>query len=184
MSGVLRGQIRNNLNLKDTDELLEIWQTNDRVEWSDKTFEVLEEILKERINEIPLQDDAILDPAQHKSIEDDDFEDWEMKLLDDENQPDFYDTLEVLTLKDKINRVALAVIVVNIVIGLMTLPTIQGMLMGAFPTIGNIPAIIVSFVVVFLGVGIEIIITYFPLKALAQILRILMEMEFNSRKAR
>ena len=35
MSDVLRGQIYRNFKSKETDELLEIWKTNDRVEWSE-----------------------------------------------------------------------------------------------------------------------------------------------------
>ena len=48
MNHELRDQIYNNMNLRETDELLEIWQTNDRVEWSETTFEVIKEILKSR----------------------------------------------------------------------------------------------------------------------------------------
>jgi hypothetical protein len=36
------------MNLRATEELLDIWAKNDRVEWSDLTFDVIREILQER----------------------------------------------------------------------------------------------------------------------------------------
>lgn len=44
-------------NQKETDELVEIWQTNNRYEWADLTFDVIREILQERLGELP--------PAEH-----------------------------------------------------------------------------------------------------------------------
>ncbi len=61
MSNNLRKQIYNSLNLKQTDELLEIWQKNDRVEWTDTTFEVLQEILQERLGELPPQNEPVFE---------------------------------------------------------------------------------------------------------------------------
>jgi len=55
MSGDLRGQLLNNLNLKETDELVEIWRKNDHNEWSDLAFDVIREILVNRLGELPLQ---------------------------------------------------------------------------------------------------------------------------------
>jgi hypothetical protein len=92
MSQELRGQIRNHLSLKDIYELLEIWKTNDRVEWSDTTFDVLKELLNERIGELPPQDEPILE-HEDASIEKDRLDEWETKLLDDANQPELYDPL-------------------------------------------------------------------------------------------
>lgn len=46
-------------NQKATSELLEIWKTNNRLEWSDATFEVIPEILKSRGIEIPPQDGPV-----------------------------------------------------------------------------------------------------------------------------
>jgi hypothetical protein len=43
------------MDMKDTQELSEIWKANDRDEWSDQTFEVIEEILQNRNAEIPEQ---------------------------------------------------------------------------------------------------------------------------------
>jgi hypothetical protein len=121
---------------------------------------------------------------ENDNKDDDGLEDWEAKLLDNENQPEFYDTLEVLTLRDNIDKVVKAVVIVNIVFGIANFQFVQGMLLGYFPSIGEMPGILWSLLITGIAVGIDIVILYFPLKALAYILRILMEMEFNSRKAR
>lgn len=194
MSDDIRDQIYKNMDLKETGELLDIWQTNDRSEWADSAFEIIEEILKKRMgNSIPPQDEPILDADddEEEIIEDEDgegdddnLEDWEAKLLDREDQPDFYDTLEVLSLRDNINKVAKAVIVVNLLFVFAYFQTFRGLFLGVFPAAGEIPGILLSFFVSTLAIGINAAVTYFPLKALAHILRILMEMEFNSRKAR
>ncbi len=53
MKNSLRAQIHNRLTLKDTEELLEIWHNHDTNEWVDEVFEVAEEILVERLGELP-----------------------------------------------------------------------------------------------------------------------------------
>jgi hypothetical protein len=115
--------------------------------------------------------------------DEDGLEDWEGKLLDNESQPEFYDTLEVLSLKDNIDKVAKAVVIVKVVLGIANFQFVQGMLMGYFPSIGEMPGILWSLLITAIAVGVDIAILYFPLKALAYILRILMQMEYNSRKA-
>lgn len=56
MSDDFRRQMRANFEEKDTLELLSIWQANNRADWSDLAFEVIEEILRERLAELPAQD--------------------------------------------------------------------------------------------------------------------------------
>ena len=48
MTNELHKQIYNELNLRETNDLLEIWQTNNRAEWSDIAFEIIKQILTER----------------------------------------------------------------------------------------------------------------------------------------
>ena len=79
MSSDLRKQVYANLNSKDTEELLDIWKTNDRVEWSDLAFEVLEEILSQRVDNLPKQNEPILEYDEEE--ETDDLEDWEKRFL-------------------------------------------------------------------------------------------------------
>src|SRR5512134_252932 len=55
MSDTLRAQIYNNLIVKDTDELLEIWQSGDTSVWTEDTFEIVKEILVQRLGYLPPQ---------------------------------------------------------------------------------------------------------------------------------
>jgi len=183
----LRRQIYSNLHLKETDELLVIWQTNNRAFWSDEAFEVVKDILKERGVEIPEQNEPVFEATKESAEEetaDDDLDEWEAKALDDENQPEFYDTLEVITLKDNINKTAKAVIVVNILAGLTTIQWFSSMVGSYFPNRQELMPLIyfIAFIFTAFSVSVGIALTYFPLKALGHILRILMEMEFRSRK--
>lgn len=182
MSSDLRKQIYANLNSKDTEELLDIWKTNDRVEWSDLAFEVLEEILSQRVDDLPEQGKPILEKSEEEPA--DDLEDWEAKILDSENQPELYDTLEVISTVDNINKVAKASIFVYAFVGLVSSYGFQGIILGAvsFTNIEELLPALWSIFISILNISLQIAIVYFPLKALTYILRILMEMEFNSRK--
>jgi hypothetical protein len=180
MNSGLRKQVHANLNSKDTEELLDIWKTNDRVEWSDLAFEVLEEILSQRTDSLPKQNDPIL---EHDEEEDtDDLEDWEAKILDNEDQPELYDTLEVIDTVDNINKVAKAAIVIYALVNLANSYFFQVLLRGEISYLDDLMPVIWSFFTTIVTTAIRIAVVYFPLKALSHILRILMEMEFNSRK--
>jgi tetratricopeptide (TPR) repeat protein len=54
MKESLYKQLLGRLNLKETEELLEIWRNHDANEWIDEVFEVVEEILMERLGELPV----------------------------------------------------------------------------------------------------------------------------------
>jgi hypothetical protein len=49
-------------------------------------------------------------------------------------------------------------------------------------TNGETIALMVTFLIFAVGLTLQVVMTYFPLKALAYILRVLMQMEYNSRK--
>ncbi|MBX3036321.1 MAG: hypothetical protein KF758_05345 [Anaerolineales bacterium] len=181
MNQKLRNEIYKNLDIKETEELLEIWQTNDRVEWSELSFEVLEEILKQRKIKKPKQNEPITE-YQEEDIRDENLEDWEAKLLDKEEQPEFYDVLEVLSLKDNVNKVAKAAVIIIIVTRLLSSFVIQSLLVGKMPPFDI--NIFLPFFITILRTGLDVALVYFSLQALAYILRILMEMEFNSRNAK
>lgn len=55
MDDHLRNQIRNNLLLKETVDLLEIWQKGSRDDWTDDVFEIVKEILFDRLGYLPDQ---------------------------------------------------------------------------------------------------------------------------------
>ena len=187
MSKRLKEQIYNNVNLKGTDEILEIWQKNDRVEWSDTAFDVIKDILTERLGEIPSQDKPIFEYADEEDIDDGTygFTDLELKIINDENPPEFYDPFEVLKISNWIEKAALASVVIAAVVGFTQLPKTQGIIMSYFygnPSLGFL-ATIIAIVTVVVGILFQIVIMYFPLRALSYLLKILMQMEFNSRKA-
>ena len=55
-SSGLSKKIYQNMKLKETDELLEIWFENDRTEWSEDAFEAIHSILFERLGDVPPQE--------------------------------------------------------------------------------------------------------------------------------
>jgi hypothetical protein len=183
MSG-LREQIYDRMNQKENGELLEIWQTNDRVEWSEDAFEVVKEILQRRGVEIPAQDEPIYEHKQEEQQgEDYDFSPEELKIIDDETTPDFYDPFDVLLTVKRIDWMAKAVVAFNILYNIFQFPSTQGIVQSYF--IRN-PDSIFVYILALLLAGLNIVlgtvVIYFSLKTLAHILRILMEMEFRSRK--
>ncbi len=54
-----KDQIRSSMQEKDTQELISIWQQNDRAEWSHEAFAVIREILVQRTGELPAQGPAV-----------------------------------------------------------------------------------------------------------------------------
>jgi hypothetical protein len=180
MGSGLRNQVYSNLNSKDTEELLDIWKTNDRVEWSELAFEVLEEILCQRIDSLPKQNEPIFEYGEEEEI--DDLEDWEARILDNENQPELYDTLEVIDTVDNINKVAKAAIVIYAFVNLSDTYFFGLILRGMTPSLEELASALWDLFATIITTILQIAIVYFPLKALSHILRILMEMEFNSRK--
>jgi hypothetical protein len=51
----LRLSIFQSMQEKDTEELLQIWKKNNRKEWSDQAFEVIHDILSEKLGTVPEQ---------------------------------------------------------------------------------------------------------------------------------
>jgi hypothetical protein len=182
MSNSLRKQIYNNLNLKETDELVEIWQKNDRVEWSEETFSIIQEILQERLGKLPTQDEPILEYTDNQEADIEDESDFEF-LIDDENPPEFYNPHQVLWLEKWLYRAAIASIIASFISSLLGLQQMQRIVLGFFMNNVemNLVAWLIALVIFVFAVGLQCIVIYFPLKALGSILKILMEMEFNSR---
>ena len=177
MSDDLRKQIYNNLKLKETDELIEIWQANDRVEWSETAFEAIEEILRERLEQLPEQNEAVFEYVEDES------NNLEDEFDDIENAPAFYQPREVLWLEKWLNRAAVASIVMVFIGSILQLGTTQRLILSYFSgDMGsNTIAWLLAVLALVLLVGLEGGLYYFGFKALGYILKILMEMEFNSR---
>jgi hypothetical protein len=54
-NGEYKSHIIDHLREKETDELLAIWEENDRTEWTEEAFEVMRAILLERLGRVPDQ---------------------------------------------------------------------------------------------------------------------------------
>jgi hypothetical protein len=76
----LSGQIYSTLNPKETDELLNIWKTNNRSEWSDEVFAMIKEILQGRGVEIPQQGQPMFNKDKESLALDDDIVDDDYDL--------------------------------------------------------------------------------------------------------
>jgi hypothetical protein len=59
MDASLWNQIYNTLNLRETEDLLEIWRTHDTEEWQEQAFEIIEKILVERLGSVPARPSEI-----------------------------------------------------------------------------------------------------------------------------
>lgn len=177
-----RKQIREHLNLKTTDELLDIWQTNDRVDWSEIAFEVIQEILAKRGEEVPEQDEPINEHVEDV-VNEFGFTEGELKVIDAKEQPELYDPLDVLLIRKRIDQAAVASIVLVAISTLLNFPDSRNMslyLLQSFPSLTSL-AIPIAVIATLTAIAMVVVTTYFPLKALSRILQILMEMEFNSR---
>ena len=184
MDNDLRKQIYNNFNLKETDELIEIWQKNDRVEWAEDAFNVIQKILQERLGELPPQNEPILEYTDDNEDQDIEDESESEFLIDDENPPEFYNPYEVLRLEKWLYKAAIASIIASAVSSLLGLGQMQKIVLSFFGINGSgwdFAAWLIAIIILVFAVGLQSIILYFPLKALGSILKILMEMEFNSR---
>jgi len=73
-------------------------------------------------------------------------------------------------------------VIVYVLLGFLNFQLVRAFLQGVPMSFSELSRSLPDAIFTILSVGLQIAITYFPLKALAQILRILMEMEFRSRK--
>jgi len=108
------------------------------------------------------------------------------KFTNKENTPAFYKPEEVIKLETWLNRAAIATVVMTIISGFLAFPSSYRALTPDTPSdapwkIGTASLVIAALI---LGVALQSIISYFSLKSLAFILKILMEMEFKARGAK
>lgn len=183
MPGDLRAQIYQNMDAKSTEELLHIWQENDRSIWSDTAFEVVNVILSQRLEEVPPQGEPIYqheEQPQRRAL----FDDITLSpFTDPENAPELYNPREVLWLQKQINRLAVIYVVVTVLVNLSgtetTFKIAASYLMDN--QYRDVISMLITAVIFLLLNTVECVIGYFSLRALGSILKILMEMEFNSR---
>lgn len=187
MNASLRKQIYESMDLRSTEELSEIWQTNDRVEWSDEAFDVIGEVLRNRGVEPPAQNEPVLEHDDEPEDDTEGLTEQELKIIDDENPPDFYDPFQVIKFSKWLNIAAIVSVILAIASGLLSYQASRNIVSSFFVAVPNMnqnsfPVVFFTVLLVLFEIVVQFLMTYFPLKALAHILRILMEMEYNSRK--
>lgn len=179
MTDPLRRRIAANLNTLSDDELLAIWVTNDRASWSDIAFEVVEAILIGRGIELPEQRaPAPADETEEETGETDQAEDEAPA-----DEPIFYRPDEVFSLARTIRWLAPAAVVVTVVTFLPEWFSLGRNIASYFPD-ARLASFIGTIIALPLGgllLALQCALVYFGLKAVAAVLRILMELEFNSR---
>jgi len=179
-------RIYQNMVIKETDKLLEIWGKNDRVEWSDTAFDVIKDILTERLGEVPGQVNPIFE-SDEEEIDDYEFSKEELAIIDDDNPPEFYDPFEVLDISYKLKKVANYLAVVVAIYSLLNFGNSRMIVSAYFQTSQNLNLLLINILALFvtiLNTAFSVAISYFPIIALAHVLRTLMQMEFNSRPKR
>jgi hypothetical protein len=183
MNDSLRNQTYRNLNNRETDELLDIWQKNDRVEWTDTAFDVMKDILMERLGEVPAQGEPIFEYAGGEDDESYGFSEFELKIIDDENPPEFYDPFDVLRISKYLDTVAIVAVIVSLLSFIPAFWQFKDTFDSLFQNILFLDFLpfVLSFGLTVFETVLQIIILYFPLRALSHVLRVLMQMEFNSR---
>jgi hypothetical protein len=185
MNDELRSQIHGELDLRETDDLLDIWRANDRSAWSNVAFEEVEKILVRRLGEAPPQGLSPDEIGDRNSAEDEGLEEWEIRVLDAADQPQFYDVIDVIWLRQMIRRVLIAAVVVFVLVGIADFPVYDfSISRGLASTRQLMPlAPLLAGIAVALEAGVRIAVTYAVLKGVLNILRILMDMEFRSRSS-
>lgn len=68
MTDDFKKQVYNSLSLKETDELEEIWLKHDKAEWTDTAFDVVKEILLNRLGELPTHWEPRVPPPQSSHL--------------------------------------------------------------------------------------------------------------------
>jgi hypothetical protein len=182
MNKDLYDQILANLDAKETEELVKIWQTNDRSEWPRMTFVIIQNILRGRLGELPPQNK----PIRKLSKKDEEYIQNAVQLervLNEENPPEFYNPRQVLKVDKCLYKAAIVLVIVTVIKGLLNLETTQSMMLSYLG--GAITSDILSWIlaVIFfiLTTGIYCVVAYLVLTSLGSIMKILMGMEFNSR---
>jgi hypothetical protein len=183
MTSDFKKQVYRSLENKETEELLDIWKKNNRSEWSDIAFDVIQEILINRGINIPEQVEPTYQNNKNaQKVDEDGFTKLENKILDDENPPEFYEPFDVLKIQRQLEFVAKAVVILTIVYNLINFSNPLRLAQSWLYQIPNtIPVYILAFLIMGVNTIVGIALAYFPLIALSRILRILMQMEYNSR---
>lgn len=181
MNKGLRNMIYDNLDQKPTEELTEIWLEHDTAAWSGVTFEVIAEILLERLGRLPSAAELAAKTDGDGDADGADFPD-QGEL--DRRQPVFYQPDDVASLANWLDRAAIAAVILSVLSGMVGFSSIYRSVAAMTGPDRPFLAWLIALLTVGLAVAFQCIIAYFALRALGSILSILMEMEFTSRRIR
>jgi hypothetical protein len=186
-------KIYERMSQMETDELSAIWIKNDRGEWSDITFEVIKEILRERSVAPPTQNEPAYAPQSsqkhpHKLKE------FLGIVADNNGLPSsgetstlFYEPQKVLMLQKWIHLTMMVAIIAIVADTILAFPAIRLTVSSWFvqnPVSNSRTVPISGIIAILLNAIFQIVFTITTLKVLSYILKILMQFEFNSRAGR
>ncbi|MBA4384658.1 MAG: hypothetical protein C0410_07970 [Anaerolinea sp.] len=171
--------IYRNLSLKDTEDLIGYWQKKDRQEWTEIAFDVMEKILIERLGELPNKDDVDISNF-NKILHNQKTNIYtELKALINDNDPVFYDPNKITLLVKWIFRC------MNILIILYITQFVfenVSLFRAIFFEDYGMSSLIIDLIFSILGLLIVIVMIFIQYKAMGYVLKMLREMEINSRK--
>ena len=162
----LRQQIYNRMQEKETEELLDIWKRSDRDEWSDDAFEIIHNILLERLGSVPEQG-VVTEKAEDESAQDES----EEEKMDTYHMPD-----NLFRISTWANTLAWVILGLSVILLVGTL--IIEFQQGAILNWAGVFSLLNSFLTLLVG-GFFFVV----LRALAEIIYILMDIEDNTRQA-
>ena len=176
-------EIYTHMQVKTNEELIQIWQENDHVAWHDEVFDIIAELLQERLGELPPQNEPIYTENQR--------EEKKLALLqaktviygDPDNQPEFYDPVEIMKLDQWLKWASILIVISTFLANfrLFYQEALYFFYVFKLQTPSEIIVVILSSVITILMIVGTCILFYFVLNALRLILKILMQMEFTSR---
>ncbi len=164
--------IYSNLNRKETNELLNIWTEQNKNEWTEIALEVVKQILLERLGEIPeISQTSLPIKNQRKNIE----------QINSENPPEFYDPLQVWRLEKSLAIASKIMIGIIVIYSILNYKNTYNLVWPYFME-DRVMVSAISIFIVVINILVVVCIIYFPMKAFGKILRLLMQMEYNSRR--
>lgn len=169
-----------NLNLLETDDLISHWQKHDEEEWTPVAFDVMEKILIERLGELPAEVENV---EPENKIEKETLEEksnlfTELKTLIKDSDPVFYDPEKVTLLVKWIFR---SINIMILLYAIRFLFTNFWLFSGLFSENYDRSGLLISLVGNLIGLILTCLLVFFSYKALGYGLKVLKEMEINSR---
>jgi hypothetical protein len=162
-------QIYRTLDLKETDELLEIWKRNDREEWTDEALKAIEIILTNRLKSLP----------EKYTVEESNVQSIKLTVAKEENPTVYYLPRKVIRLC-QIMDIAAPISVIAFLIS--NYQILYQQVFSLFQPYDDKTGVIIQFVLLLLTLFVNCVLLYFVLRVFSSILRILLQIADNSLK--